>query len=80
MKLTKIIEVEAFRSAVNNCKGGVRLESPNGDIYNLKSTFSQYLALGALLSHSGDDLELFCDLHEDEHNFFKFFRDYPEVL
>ena len=80
MKLTKTTEVEAFRAAVNACRGDVWLESPSGDKYNLKSLFSQYLALGAMLEEDGDELELFCSLSEDEAHFFKFFREYPEVV
>ena len=80
MKLTKTTEVEAFRAAIDACKGEVWLESPNGDKYNLKSLFSQYLALGAMLEANGDELELFCALREDEAHFFKFFREHPEVV
>ena len=80
MKLTKITELEAFRAVIAACEGDVYLLSPSGDKFNLKSLFSQYLALGALLSENGDVLELFCDHHKDEGNFFRFFREYPEVL
>ena len=80
MKLTKTTEKDAFLEAVNACKGDVWLESPKGDRYNLKSTFSQFLALGALLEENGDDLELFCSIPAEEGHFFKFFRQYPEVL
>ena len=80
MRLTKLNEIEAFRAAVDACKGEVWLESPKGDRYNLKSTFSQYVALGAMLSKDGDELELFCTLSEDEKLFYKFFQENPEVL
>ena len=80
MKLSKTTEVNAFRAAVDACHGDVWLESPRGDRYNLKSVFSQCIALGALLSQHGDELELYCALHEDEVNFFKFFSEYPEAL
>ena len=80
MKLTKTTEVDAFLEAVNACKGEVWLESPNGDRYNLKSLFSQFIALGALLEKNGDDLELFCAIPAEEGYFFKFFRQYPEIL
>lgn len=79
MKITKTTKA-AFQEAINACKGDVWLESPNGDRYNLKSIFSQYIALDALLREKGDELELFCGLHEDEVNFFKFFKENPEVL
>lgn len=80
MKLTNIKEFEAFKQAVAQCKGDVWLESPDGDKYNLKSTFSQYIAFGALLSDHGDELELFCQDSNDEHFFYQFFQKYPEVL
>lgn len=80
MKLTNITEFEAFKRAVAQCKGDVWLESPDGDKYNLKSTFSQYIAFGALLSDRGDELELFCQYETDEHFFYQFFQKFPEVL
>ena len=80
MRLTKTTEVEAFRAAINSCRGDVWLETPDGDRFNLKSLFSQYIALGAMLEMNGDELELFCALREDEAHFFKFFSEYPEAL
>lgn len=80
MKLTKSTEIDAFREAINACRGDVWLESPNGDRYNLKSLFSQFIALDAMLAENGDDLELFCSIPAEEGHFFKFFREYPEVL
>lgn len=79
MKIKNIEEVEGFLDAVNKCKGEVWLESPDGDKFNLKSKFSRYIALGALLSESGDNLELFCSLPEDEHYFYKYFMSFPGV-
>ena len=48
--------------------------------FNLNSIFSQYVALGAMLSENGDELELFCSLPEDEVYFYKFFHEHPEVI
>ena len=79
MKIKNIEEVEGFLDAVNKCKGEVWLESPDGDKFNLKSKFSRYIALGALLSESGDNLELFCSLPEDEHYFYEYFTSFPGV-
>ena len=62
MKLQNIQEVEEFRKVVHQCK----LESLEGDIFNLKSAMSEYVALGRLLSEQGDSLELFADNKEDE--------------
>ena len=79
MRIKNIAEVDGFIEAVNKCNGDVWLVSPNEDKYNLKSSFTRYIALGALLSEDGDNLELFCALKEDEVNFFDYFHQFPEV-
>lgn len=66
MKLKNIQEVEAFRNAVKQCTGDVYLKSVDGDVFNLKSALSEYIALGRLLSEQGDSLELFASNREDE--------------
>ena len=48
--------------------------------FNLKSEFSYYVALGALLDEHGSDLELYCQYPTDEHFFYEFFNKYPETL
>lgn len=80
MKFTNPVDIEEFFSVVNKCKGDVRLESVYGDVYNLKSKLMTYIATTALMNDSREDLELFCDLREDEALFFKFFREHPQVL
>ena len=80
MRLTKAIEVEDFLKATENAKNNVYLRSIYGDCYNLKSTLSAYVAIGALLGEHGDELELFCDSREDERFFCRFFKEHPEVL
>ena len=80
MRLTKTTEIDAFREAINACRGDVWLESIYDDKYNLKSLFSQHMALDAMLAENGDELELFCSIPAEEGYFFKFFREYPEVL
>lgn len=80
MKLKNIVEVEAFRNAVAKCAGDVWLESIDGDRFNLKSALSQYIALGALISESGDRLELFCSNSADQTHFFEFFESYPDTV
>ena len=79
MRIKNIAEVDGFIDAVNKCKGDVWLVSPNEDRYNLKSSFTRYIAFGALLSGDGDNLELFCQLKEDEVNFFQYFVSFPNV-
>ena len=79
MKIKNVTEVHDFVAAANKCRGNVYLKSQNGDVYNLKSELSQYIALGALLGQHGDDLELFCDDRDDVNYFFKFFKEHPTV-
>ena len=79
MRLNNIEEINAFLSTVNQCNGKVWLESTEGDVFNLKSKFSQYVALAALLGENGDALELYCQLPEDKARFYQYFKDYPGV-
>lgn len=80
MKIKNLTTLNAFVAAVNDCRGAVWLESPEGDRYNLKSTLNQYIALGKLLEERGDYLELFCSDGNDERLFMRFFHDHPEAL
>lgn len=80
MKLNKISQVKEFLSIVDSCEGNVWLVSAQGDKYNLKSTLTQYVAVGALLGEKGDELELFCDSRSDENKFLDWFNRNPEVL
>ena len=66
MKLQNIHEVEDFRKVIHQCKDDVFLKSKEGDVFNLKSAMSEYIALGRLLSEQGDSLELFAHRREDE--------------
>jgi hypothetical protein len=79
MKFKKAIEVDDFFNTANECDGAVWLESPYGDKYMLKSLFSNYLALAALLSEHGDELELYCQFPEDRVKFYKYFYEHPGV-
>ncbi len=65
MKLRSEADVQEFLEAVKACEGDVYLKSPEGDIFNLKSSLSRYVALGHLLEKEGDRLELFADRRED---------------
>ena len=78
MKLKNIEEVEAFRNAVRACTGDVYLKSVDGDVFNLKSALSEYIALGRLLSEQGDSLELFASNREDEAQLLGFVEDLYE--
>lgn len=77
MKLSTTQEVRDFLQCVNKAKGQVWLEDVDGNKINLKSTLSQYIAIAALLTHHGQDMELFCQLHEDEQLFFEYFWKNP---
>ena len=66
MKLQNVHEVEDFRNVIHQCKDDVFLKSQEGDVFNLKSALSEYIALGQLLSEQGDSLELFASNREDE--------------
>ena len=80
MKFTNIEDVNAFLAVVDQCKGEVYLKSDMGDQFALKSKFSRYIAMGALLSEHGDELELFCEYKEDEPLLLKFLSDNQHVL
>ena len=66
MKLSNVTDVQKFIAAVNACESDVYLKSLEGDVFNLKSSLSQYIAIGRLLEESGDTLELFAQTREDE--------------
>ena len=80
MKLNSEIEILDFLNTIKRAKDNVYLRSQDGDCYNMKSALSKYVAIGALLSEHGDELELFCDNREDEKLFFSFFIQHPDVL
>ena len=79
MKFKKPIEVNDFLRTVEECEGEIWLESVSGDKYILKSVFSRYIAMSALLSEHGDKLELYCQLPEDREKFYKYFYEHPGV-
>ena len=80
MRLKNSKDIHDFKQAISQCEGQVWLESPWGDRYNLKSELSQYIGVAELIKSYGDDLELFCQLPEDQHYFYQFFRENPEVM
>jgi len=74
MPLTNISELEAFKQAIEKCKGDVWLESIYGDRFNLKSTLSQYMAIARLCEDHGDEYEIFCMNKSDEAYMIEFFH------
>lgn len=79
MKIHNVPQLNDFLAAVNRCQGPVWLESENGDRFDLKSIFSQYIALDQLLVERKDFLELVCGYPSDSKNFKEFFEKFPEV-
>jgi len=75
MRLTNVKDVQKFIDAVNDCNYNVYLKSPEGDVFNLKSSLSQYVAIGRLVQESGDLLELFADNREDEYRLLEYLRE-----
>ena len=65
MRLRNITDVEKFRATIDSCAGSVWLESAMGDKFDLKSMFSQYIAIGRLLEDHNEELEIFANLPED---------------
>ena len=45
MKVMNITNLEKFFGVIEQCEGKVELVTENGDKYNLKSKFSQYVSL-----------------------------------
>lgn len=80
MRITNVKEIEGLLNTVYRSKGNVYLRSIMGDCYNLKSGLSQYIAIGALLMDHAEELELFCECRDDEHLFFEYFNNFPNVL
>ena len=72
MRLTNIKDVQQFIDVVNSCSGDVYLKSEEGDVFNLKSSLSQYIAIGKLIEESGADLELYAENKEDEATLIQF--------
>lgn len=51
MKLMNISDVDTFFKIVEECQGDVFLASDEGDMINLKSKLSQYLAIADLFTN-----------------------------
>lgn len=71
--LKQVKDVENLRRAIKQCKHDVYLRSVDGkEEFDMKSTLSEYIALGRLCDEGGDQYELFCS-HEDEGILLEFF-------
>ena len=49
MRLRSEADIQEFLDIVSSCEGDVYLKSPEGDIFNLKSSLSRYIAVGRLI-------------------------------
>lgn len=75
MILKNVKDIEALVAAVKKCRGDVILRSVNGlEEFNLKSTLSQYIAIGKLCAERGDEYEIFCMNKADEGYMMEFFH------
>lgn len=66
MKVQNITDVEKFYKVIDECKGVVKLISPEGDRINLKSKLAQYLSMATIFSN-GYIRELDLVAHEKEY-------------
>lgn len=72
--LNSITDIESFRKAVHQCKDDVILRSADGrEEFNLKSTLSEYIAIGELAKDHGDQWEVYCMNKDDERYMLDFF-------
>ena len=72
--LKNIKDLEAFRTAIANCKGDVILRKNDGsEEFNMKSALSSFIAWGKLADEYGDQYEVFCMNPNDETNLLKYF-------
>ncbi len=72
MRLTNVKDVKKFIEVIDQCEHDVYLKSQEGDVFNLKSSLSQYIAIGRLVDENGDSLELFASSREDEARLIQF--------
>ena len=66
MNLANVDAIHAFLDAVAAYKGEVYLKSREGDVFNLKSSLSQYIAIGKLLEESGNAVVLSAEDPQEE--------------
>lgn len=76
MLLKNAKDISLLIEYVKKCKGDVILRSVDGsEEFNLKSTLSQYVAIGRLCDDHGDSYEIFCMNKDDEPYMMGFFHD-----
>ncbi len=66
MLLKNVKDIDSLLAAIKQCKGEVILKSCDGtETFNMKSTLSQYVALGKLCSDHGDRYEFFVNKSDE---------------
>ena len=79
MLLKNVKDVDNFVAAIQKCRGDVILKSADGrEEMNLKSTLSQYIAIGKLCDDHGEEYEIFCLDKNDEIYMLQFFKELYE--
>lgn len=79
MLLKNATDIYALIEAIAKCRGDVILRSIDGkEEFNLKSTISQYVAIGRLCEDHGDEYEIFCMDRNDEGYMMQFFHSLKE--
>jgi len=67
------IDVSDFMKTLDACKGAVYLETPEGDILNLKSKLSQLMGIANILEGAViTEATIRCENPEDESLLFRF--------
>ncbi len=63
IRLTSIKDIEGFCKMLDKCKGTVNITTPEGDVLNLKSKFSQLVTINVILSGLSElnNIELFVE-------------------
>lgn len=66
MKVKNITDIEGFFEVVSKCRGHVELVTNNGDVLNLKSRLSRYVAFASVFADEKvGQVELNCSDNED---------------
>lgn len=79
MLLKNAKDIDSLIKAVGKCQGDVLLRSADGkEQFNLKSTLSEYIAIGRLCEEHGDSYEVYCMDRRDEPYMLKFFFEINE--
>ena len=67
------VDFEDFIKTVEKCKGDVYLETPDGDVLNLKSKLCQIIGLSTILASAEvSEATVRCTVPEDETLLFRF--------